>query len=173
MEIIASLLSFLSPSYMPERISVNTLFPFDINPDTNCQESSTRMAINMEVDTSRGQSVSSSANSSRSASVLSNASSKAYVEWVQALANSPAWADQVENEKFQTTPLSYSTAKEGENDSTNQVPNVDLNHDPLEAAPNNSCPTQGLEPSVLPTQPTNLRIVNYGTVTFVLYRSLA
>jgi len=108
------------------------------------------MAINMEVDTPRGQSASSSANSSRSASVLSNAYSKAYVEWVQALANSPAWANQVENEKFQTTSLSYATAKEGENNSTNQAPNVDLNHASLEAVLNNSCPTQGLEPSVLP-----------------------
>jgi len=108
------------------------------------------MAINMGVNTPRGQSVSSSANSSRSASVLSNPSSKAYVEWVQALANSPAWANQVENEKFQTTFLSYATAKEGENNSTNQAPNIDLNHASLEAVLNNSCPTQGLEPLVLP-----------------------
>jgi len=52
----ASLFSLLPPSYMvvPERISANTVFPFDIKTNTNLQESSSRMTINMEVDTPRG-----------------------------------------------------------------------------------------------------------------------
>jgi len=123
----------------------SSFMPFVTN--TNLQESSSRITINMEVDTPRGRSVSSSANSSRSASALSNVSSKAYVDRIQELSNSPAWAEQVENEVFQPTPLSYAT---GENVSTNQVPNVELNRAPIEAASNNTCSTQGLEPSVIP-----------------------
>ena len=78
-----------------ERISVNTLFPFDINTNTNPQEPSTGMAMDMEVDTPRDRSASSSANSSRATSVHSGVSSTAYAEHVQALANNPTWADQV------------------------------------------------------------------------------
>jgi len=143
----------------PERISANTVFPFDIKTNTNLQESSSRMTINMEVDTPRGRSVSSSANSSRSASALSNVSSKAYVDCIQELSNSPAWAEQVENEVFQSSPLSYAT---GEYVSTNQASNVELNRAPIEAASNNTCSTQGLEPSVIPYTANQPRIANYG-----------
>jgi len=53
---LTSLLSFLSPSHMvaPERILVNISFPFNINTNTNSQESFTDMAINIEVNTPRG-----------------------------------------------------------------------------------------------------------------------
>ena len=58
------------------------------------------MTNNIEVDISRGWSIFPSFNSSRSASVHSNTFSKVYVEYIQALNNSPAWSDQVEYEKF-------------------------------------------------------------------------
>ena len=72
------------------------------------------------------------------------------MDCIQELSNSPEWAEQVENEVFQPTPLSYATAEGGENVSSNQMPNVELNHAPIEAASNNTCSTQGLEPSVIP-----------------------
>ena len=65
---------------------------------------------------------------------------------IQELSNSPEWAEQVENEVFQPTPLSDATAEGGENVSTNLAPNVELNRAPIEAASNNTCSTQGLEP---------------------------
>jgi len=123
------------------------VFSFDIKNNTNLQVSSSRMTINIEVDVPRGRSVSSSANSSRSALVLSNVSYKAYVDRIQELSNSPAWAEQVENEVFQPTSLSYAIR---ENVSTNLTPNIELNRAPIEAASNNTCSTQGLEPSIIP-----------------------
>jgi len=61
------LLSFLLPFHMviPKRISVNTSFSFDINTISNSQKSSIGMAIDIEVDTLRDWSISSSTNSSR------------------------------------------------------------------------------------------------------------
>ena len=69
---------------------------------------------------------------------------------IQELSNSPEWAEQVENEVFQPTPLSYTTAEGGENVSTNQVPNIELNCAPIEVASNTTYSTQELEPSVIP-----------------------
>jgi len=75
---VASLISFLPPSHMvtSKRNSVNTLFSFVLNTSSNSQEFFTKIAVNMEVNTLRGQFVSSSANSSKSALVLSKTSSR-------------------------------------------------------------------------------------------------
>ena len=67
-----------------KRILANTLFSFDINININSQEPFIGMAINMEVDTLKGWSVSSS---SRATLVHSNVSSIICVEHVQALTN--------------------------------------------------------------------------------------
>jgi len=72
------------------------------------------------------------------------------MDHIQELSNSPEWAEHVENEIFQPTLLSYTTAEGGENVSTNQVPNIELNCAPIEMAPNITCSTQVLEPSVIP-----------------------
>ena len=126
------LLSFILPSYMivPERILANTLFSFNINIKISLQESSSRITNNMEINTLRDWFTSSSANSSRSPSVLSNIFLKEYAKNMQALNNSLVWADQVENKRFQTTSLSYASVKGREDNFTNQVPNIDLNHVP-------------------------------------------
>jgi len=55
----------------------------------------------------------------------------------------------VENKNFQFSPLFYIIAKEGNDDSTNQVPSIDLNYAPLGAEFNNSHPIQGFEPLVI------------------------
>jgi len=69
----------------------------------------------------------------------------------------------VENEIFQLTPLSYTTAEGEENVSTNQVPNIELNRAPIEAVSNNTCSTEELEPSVIPytaNQPVDSQLWN-------------
>jgi len=80
------LLSFLLPSYIvvPERISVNISFPFDINTNTNSQKSFTGMIIDIKVDTSRDWFVSLSY---RATLVHSDMSFMVYIECVQVLAN--------------------------------------------------------------------------------------
>jgi len=55
---------------------------FDINTNTNSQEFSTSMTINMEVNTPRSWSISSNTNNSRSAFVLSNIFSKVYTKHI-------------------------------------------------------------------------------------------
>ena len=86
---LALLLSFLPPSHMvaPERILANTSFPFNLSTSSKPQEPFKNMVTNMEVNTPRGQSVSSSTNSSRASSVHSNVLSIGYTEHVQALTN--------------------------------------------------------------------------------------
>jgi len=92
---LLSLLSFIPPSYIVahERLLANILVSFSLNTSTNLQELSVEMTNNIEDDTPRGQSISPSSNSFRLASVHSNTSSKVYVEYIQALNNSPAWSD--------------------------------------------------------------------------------
>ena len=109
------LLSFLPPSHMvvPERILVNTIFPFDISIQSNLQEPSSNMATDMEVNTPRGQSTTSSTNSSRATSVHSDVFSTACAEHIQALSNNPTWADQIEISKSEEPALFYVTPKVG------------------------------------------------------------
>jgi len=80
----------------PERILVNTSFSFHLSTLHNPQEPLKNMAMDMEIDTPRGQSTNSSSNSSRASSAHLNVSSIAYAECVQALANNPSWTEQVE-----------------------------------------------------------------------------
>ena len=71
--------------------------------------------MDIETDIHRGRLTSASPNSSRESSM----SFMAYMNRVQALASSLAWADQVEDKRSQDSSLSYVTIKEGENNSTN------------------------------------------------------
>jgi len=65
-------------------------------------------AMDMDIDTSRGWSANSSTNNSRELSMHSSVSSITYANRVQALNNSPLWADQVKNSKSQEEiTLSY------------------------------------------------------------------
>jgi len=64
---------------------VNTLFSYCFNPQ---QESFSTQQMNVEINMPRGQSMSSSPNYSRESSTHSNASSMAYADRIQALANS-------------------------------------------------------------------------------------
>jgi len=69
------------------------------------------MTTNIEVDTPRGQFVTSSSNSSRTLSVHSDVFFTVYAEHVQALANNPTWADQVKISKSEGSTLFYVTPK--------------------------------------------------------------
>jgi len=93
---------------VPERSLVNTTFSFDLSILSNPQEPFNNMAIDMEVDTPRGWSTSTSTNSSRATSAHSNISSTGYTEHIQALANNLTWTDQVEISKSEGPALSSS-----------------------------------------------------------------
>jgi len=144
-----------------ERISANTLFPFDLNPRNIPQEPSIGIPMDMEVDTPRDRSSSSKTDSSRETSVLSNASSTAYVDRVQALTNNPTWAEQVEQGEIEEPVLSYVTLKERETDSANQANASEPTPNPHGTVINDTCPPQGLETSAIPysiNQPADLQL---------------
>jgi len=71
----------------------------------------------------------------------SNASSVAYADRVQALANCPTWAEQVEDADLQSSDpaLSYATVREGTNETTNMGPVVEA----FDPHVNNTCTPQG------------------------------
>ena len=70
--------------------------------------------MDIDMNVTRGRLVSPSPKSSRESSVLSNALSMNYAERVQAQANTPSWAEQMDNESLQTPSLSYETVKVGD-----------------------------------------------------------
>ena len=143
------LLFFLPPSHMvaSERISVNTLFSFNLNPHNIPQEPSIGIPIDIEVNTPRDWSSSSKTNSSREISVLSNASSMTFVDHVQTLANNLTWTEQV---KIEEPVLSYVTLKERKTDSANQANVSEPTPNLYGMVINNMCPPQGLETSAIP-----------------------
>ena len=129
----------------PERDLTNTLFPFTINPANSLQDHSATTLMDIDIDTPRGWSTGHKSNSSRELLVLSNASSVVYIDLIQAMANCPTWAEQVDQDPF----LSYVTVKEGENNSTNLVPIVEYTHVFYETAPNDMSITHGIEPTAI------------------------
>lgn len=106
---------------VPEISLANTTFSFDLSILSNPQEPFNNMAIDMEVDTPRGWSTSTSTNSSRATSVHSNISSTGYTEHIQALANNLTWADQVEISKSEGPALFYATPKVRETNIANRA----------------------------------------------------
>ena len=149
------LLSLLPPSCIVVSIreSVNTLFPFILNPQSSIQESTNilNQQINIEIDTPRGQSMSFSTNSSRESLTHSNTSSMAYADRIQASANSPIWAEQVESIKLQSPSLFYVTVKDGINNTTSMtlVVKPEPTHVSHAMSINNTCTPQGQEPPVI------------------------
>jgi len=85
------LISLIPLSYIvvPNRDLANTLFSFTTDIPNNLSIFSTIILINIEIDIFRGGLTSNSPNSSRESSTHLNMSSVAYVNRVQALANSP------------------------------------------------------------------------------------
>jgi len=145
------LISLIPLSYMvvPNRDLANTLFPFIIDIPNNLSIPSIIIPIDIEIDILRGRLISNSPNSSRESSTHSNMLSMVYIDRVQALANSPTWADQVENKKFQSSSLFYATIKEGENSSTNLVLIIEPTHTPYEMISNDITTTYSLELMVI------------------------
>ena len=90
----------------------------------------------------------SSLNSSRESSIHSDTSSIDYIERVQAIANNPIWAKQIDNNTTQTLSLSYMIVKEETDIPTNLVsPEVPI-HIPHVNKTNNICAFQSVEPSI-------------------------
>jgi len=96
----------------PNRELANTQFPFDISSTSNPQAHLNK-AMDMDMDTPRGWSANSSTNNSRESSMHSSVSSIAYADRVQALNNSPSWADQVKSSESQEEiTLSYANPED-------------------------------------------------------------
>jgi len=77
----------------PERILANTFFLFGLSILSNLQEPFNNMAMDIEVDTSRGWSTITSTNSFRATSVHSNIFFIGYIEHVQVSANIMRYID--------------------------------------------------------------------------------
>ena len=119
--------------------------------------------MDMEIDTPRGRSVSSSVNSSRELSTHSKASSIPYHERMQIQSDNLPWSEQVEINIRENFSLSYATPREGGGIPVNEVTNNSpkegaqhvnkkapaLNYMPIpqgESEANNTtnmCPSQG------------------------------
>ena len=87
----------------------------------------------MEIDTPKDQSNVSSTNNSRKSSMYLSVLSIFYAKRIQALNNSPFWADQVENNKFQRFSLSYVFLKIGNIDKANEATVITNMPEPQEA----------------------------------------
>jgi len=72
-----------------------------------------------------------------------------YAERIQAQSNSNTWAEQMDKEIFQPTPLSYTSAEEGTSSTTNTEFGSGNIHDPHANITANMCDPQSLEPSVV------------------------
>jgi len=90
-----------------KRISVNTLFLFNTNPQSNSQKPPISILIDMEVNTLRNQPIFSSTNIFRELLVYFNVFSIAYIDHIQVLANNPTWIEQVKLGEIKNFTLFY------------------------------------------------------------------
>ena len=115
---------------MPNRKLANTNFPFILNLQSNLQELSNirNQQIDIKINSSRGWLMSFSPNNSRKLFILSNVSSVAYTNRVQALNNCLTYAEQVKSVELQCSPpaLSYTIVREGMNAATNKISVVEI-----------------------------------------------
>ena len=96
----------------PTRELVNTLIPITIK--ATILDPMVLNNYNMDIDTARGRSVSSSTNSLRAFSVCSNTSSIPYHERMEIQSSNLPWSEQVEIDKRESFSLSYATSKAGD-----------------------------------------------------------
>ena len=136
-QLMSLLLSLLPPSCMvvPSSELVNIVYISSPNPQIP-QHHVTDSTMDINVEDTRGYSLSSSQNSSRESFTHSNASSMNYVEKLQAQVNKPSWAKQVDIESPDSLILSYATTKEEETVSANQAPASTPMHTPHAADTN-------------------------------------
>ena len=96
--------------------------------------------MDIKVNTPRGWSSSFSTNNSREILLISNVSSTAYIDYVQILANSPTWAEQVEQGKIKESAFSYITLKK-KTDFVNQTNTTELMSNLYRTVINDTCPS--------------------------------
>ena len=106
--------------------------------------------MDIEIDTPRSQSTSSSTNSSRETSVHSDVFFIIYVDHIQALADNPTWAEQVELNKTKELTFSYIFLKEGETELANKTNATEPMPDPHRMVINDMCSPQDLKSSPIP-----------------------
>ena len=123
-----------------EGISVNTFFTFNLNSCNIPQEHYISILMDIKVNTPRGWSSSFSTNNSREILLISNVSSTAYIDYVQILANSPTWAEQVEQGKIKESAFSYITLKK-KTDFVNQTNTTELMSNLYRTVINDTCPS--------------------------------
>ena len=104
--------------------------------------------MNIEMNKTKSRLNMSSLNSSRESSIYSDTSSIDYIERVQAIANNPMWAKQIDNNTTQTLSLSYMIVKEETDIPTNLVSSEVPIHIPHVNETNNICAFQSVEPSI-------------------------
>jgi len=106
--------------------------------------------MDIEIDTPRGWSMSSSTNSSRETSVHSDIFFMMYVDCIQGLADNPTWAGQVELHETEGFALSYISLKERETELADKTNTTESMPDPHKMVINDMCSPQGLESSAIP-----------------------
>ena len=99
---------------VPTRELVNTLIPITIKATILDPMVLNNYNMDMDIDTVRGRSVSSSTNSLRAFSVCSNTSSIPYHERMEIQSSNLPWSEQVEIDKRESFSLSYATSKAGD-----------------------------------------------------------
>ena len=77
--------------------------------------------MNIDIDTPRGRSATSSTNSSRASLTHSNLSSISYVERMEAQSNNLSWAEHIKLNKMKEIILLYVISKVRENKSANEA----------------------------------------------------
>jgi len=123
-----------------EGISVNTFFTFNLNSCNIPQEHYISILMDIKVNTPRGWSSSFSTNNFREIPLVSNVSSTAYIDYVQILANSPTWAEQVEQGKIKESAFSYIILKK-KTDFVNQTNTTELMSNLYRTVINDTCPS--------------------------------
>ena len=121
---------------VPNRELANIHFSFVFSLPSNPQVQH-NIAIDININTQRGQSVNSSTNNSKEFLAYSSVFSIAYTNRVQAFNNSLFWDNQVKNSKSHKITLSYANLEVGKSNQANEAIATITILEPHEASANN------------------------------------
>jgi len=119
-----------------ELANIHFPFVFSLSLSSNPQVQY-NIAIDIDINTQRGQSVNSSTNNSKESLAHSSVFSIAYTNRVQAFNNSLSWADQVKNSKSHKITLSYANLEVEESNQANKATATTTMPESYEASANN------------------------------------
>ena len=121
---------------VPNRELANIHFSFVFSLPSNPQVQH-NIAIDININTQRGQSVNSSTNNSKESLAHSSVFSIAYTNRIQAFNNSLFWNNQVKNSKSHKITLSYANLEVGESNQANEATATITMLKPHETSANN------------------------------------